>query len=174
MSETAWLLVPLRARPCEASLDARDQLRRLLRVCVVVNYMLDTYGPARDAYDPKALWPLLTEAVFLPTATLATLVRGNSGSQRQPNARADNEEMLPLELWGYEVSPFVRPVREKLCGLALKHVIVPTARGSANRDRLVAKTGVQFQVPYLVDPNTGVELFESPEILEYLEQVYTT
>jgi glutathione S-transferase len=28
-------------------------------------------------------------------------------------------------------------------------------------------------VPFLVDPNTGVELFESPEILEYLEAVYT-
>ena len=29
------------------------------------------------------------------------------------------------------------------------------------------------QVPYLVDPNTGVALFESPEILDYLEEVYT-
>ena len=135
--------------------------------------MLDTYGPARDAYDPKALWPLLTEAVFLPTATLATLVRGNSGSQRQPNARPDNEAMQPLQLWGYEPSPFVRPVREKLCALCLPHTLVPTARGSANRDALVRKTGVQFQVPYLVDPNTGVELFESPEIVEYLEAVYT-
>ena len=36
-----------------------------------------------------------------------------------------------------------------------------------------AKTGVQFQVPYLVDPNTGVALFESIEIIEYLEAVYT-
>ena len=71
------------------------------------------------------------------------------------------------------MSPFVRPVREKLCSLCLPHVIVPTARGSANRDRLIQRTGKQFQVPYLVDPNTGVELFESPEILEYLESVYT-
>ena len=36
-----------------------------------------------------------------------------------------------------------------------------------------AKTGVQFQVPYLVDPNTGVALFESLEIIEYLDAVYT-
>ena len=67
----------------------------------------------------------------------------------------------------------MRPVREKLCALCLRHVVVPTARGSPNRDKLIAKTGVQFQVPYLVDPNTGVELFESPEILDYLEEVYT-
>ena len=107
------------------------------------------------------------------TATLATLLRGLAGSQRQPNARPDNEAMQPLQLWGYEPSPFVRPVREKLCALCLPHTLVPTARGSANRDALVRKTGVQFQVPYLVDPNTGVELFESPDILDYLEEVYT-
>ena len=29
------------------------------------------------------------------------------------------------------------------------------------------------QVPFLKDPNTGVELFESPDILDYLEEVYT-
>jgi hypothetical protein len=29
----------------------------------------------------------------------------------------------------------------------------------------------RFQVPFLVDPNTGVEMFEGPEIIDYLEQV---
>ena len=67
----------------------------------------------------------------------------------------------------------MRPVREKLGSLCLKHVVIPTSRGSANRDRLVEKTGCQFQVPYLVDPNTGVSLFESPDIIDYLEEVYT-
>ena len=66
----------------------------------------------------------------------------------------------------------MRPVREKLCALCLRHVVIPTARGSPNRDKLIAKTGVQFQVPYLVDPNTGVELFESTEIVKYLDSVY--
>ena len=163
----------------------------------IVDYMLDTYGPPRDAYSDLVLWPLrphpnpnpnpnpnpssnpnqvlwpLRGAFMTTTATFATLFRGLAGSKRQANARPDNEEMLPLELWGYEPSPFVRPVREKLCGLCLRHVLVPTARGSANRDALIAKTGVQFQVPYLVDPNTGVALFESLEIIEYLDAVYT-
>jgi len=138
----------------------------------IVEYMLDTYGPSREAYDPKALWPL-RGGFLLATATYATLLRGLAGSKRQPNARPDNEAMQPLELWGYEPSPFVRPVREKLCALCLPHTLVPTSRGSANRDRLIQKTGVQFQVPYLVDPNTGVELFESPDIIDYLEAVYT-
>lgn len=29
-----------------------------------------------------------------------------------------------------------------------------------------------LQVPYLEDPNTGVEMFESAEIIEYLKQTY--
>ncbi len=51
--------------------------------------------------------------------------------------------------------------------------MVYAARGSANRNRLVAKTGQQFQVPFLADPNTGIEMFESREILKYLDEVYT-
>lgn len=94
------------------------------------------------------------------------------GSKRRNDARLDNELMQPIELWGYESSPFVRPVREMLGSLCLPHVMVSCARGSGNRDRMVEKTG-RFQVPYLVDRNTGVEMFESEEILEYLENVYT-
>jgi len=37
---------------------------------------------------------------------------------------------------------------------------------------MISKTG-RFQVPFLVDPNTGVEMYESAEICEYLEAVYT-
>jgi glutathione S-transferase len=37
---------------------------------------------------------------------------------------------------------------------------------------MVAKTG-RFQVPFLVDPNTGIEMYEGAEIVEYLEAVYT-
>jgi len=87
-------------------------------------------------------------------------------------ARPDTTSMRPLELWGYEASPFVRPVRERLVELALPHTLVCCARGSANRDRMVKRTG-RFQVPFLADPNTGVELFESSAIVEYLNEVYT-
>lgn len=37
---------------------------------------------------------------------------------------------------------------------------------------MVERTG-RFQVPYLVDNNTGIEMFEGPEIVQYLEAVYT-
>lgn len=35
------------------------------------------------------------------------------------------------------------------------------------------RTKGYFQAPYLVDPNTGIEMFESAEIVKYLEQTYT-
>lgn len=138
----------------------------------IIEYLLSTYGPPPDTYDRKALWPITFESFSVTTATLAAILRDFPGARRQDNARPDNEKMKPLELWGYECSPFVKPVREKLCSLCLPHKLVSCSRGSANRDIMIAKTG-RFQVPYLVDPNTGIEMFEGPEIVEYLEQVYT-
>lgn len=82
------------------------------------------------------------------------------------------QSLQPVTLWGYEGSPFVRPVRETLSSLGLAHIMVNCARGSANRDKLFEKTG-RFQVPYLEDPNTDVNMFESGEMVKYLLATYT-
>lgn len=138
-----------------------------------INYLLEKYGPPSDMFDKKALWPITWEAFSITTSTWCAIVRQIPAKARQSNARPDNEDMEPLELWGYEGSPFVAIVRTTLCALCLPHVLIPCSRGSANRDKLVAKTGRPFQVPYLVDPNTGIEMLESAEIVEYLQAVYT-
>jgi hypothetical protein len=137
-----------------------------------IEYMLNTYGPPEEKFDRKALWPITFEGFSIFTSTLAAILRGMPGGRKQANARPDNEQMEPLDLWGYESSPFVRPVREKLCSLCLPHKMISCPRGSANRDKMIEQTG-RFQVPFLVDPNTGIEMFEGPEIVEYLERVYT-
>ena len=49
---------------------------------------------------------------------------------------------------------------------------MPCARGSPNRDRIKKEQG-RFQVPFLRDPNTGAELYESAAIVDYLNDVYT-
>ena len=36
---------------------------------------------------------------------------------------------------------------------------------------MIEKTG-RFQVPFLEDPNTGIEMFESADIVEYVENTY--
>lgn len=146
----------------------------------IIQYLLDNYGPPKDSYDVKALWPITFEGFSIFTSGLAAVLSGMPGARRQANARSDNEDMLPLEVWGYECSPFCRPVFEKLCSLNLPHVVVSCSRGSVNRDRLLEKIsangedqGGQFQVPFLVDPNTGLELFESTAIIDYLDKAYT-
>ena len=75
-----------------------------------VHFLRPTTPPHRA---PQALWPLRGNFALL-TSTFAAIARGFAGSQRPDNARPDNEQMLPLELCGYEPSPFVRPVREKV------------------------------------------------------------
>ncbi|KAL3942112.1 MAG: hypothetical protein SGBAC_003649 [Bacillariaceae sp.] len=137
-----------------------------------IEYLLNTYGPSEDLFDRKALWPITFESFSVFTSTVVAVLKGMPGGKRQLNSRPDNEQMKPIELWGYESSPFVRPVREKLGALCLPHTMVSCPRGSANRDKMVQKTG-RFQVPFIVDPNTGIEMFESAEIVDYLEKVYT-
>ncbi len=62
-------------------------------------------------------------------------------------------------------------MREKLCELEIPHIIKTCARGSSKRDELFQKTGA-FQVPFIEDPNTGVNMFESAEIIRYLDRQY--
>jgi len=133
----------------------------------IVRYLYNNYGPGEAAIP----WTLADPFAWFSTS-YASVARGMAGAIPFPNARPDNPARQPLKLWGYEASPFVKLVRERLCSLMLPHIVVPASRGSANRDTLVANTG-RFQVPYLCDPNTDVEMFECPEILDYLEAVYT-
>ena len=54
----------------------------------------------------------------------------------------------------------------------LRKKLVPDyAPSQRNRVTLMDRAG-RIAVPYLVDPNTGVEMFESAAILDYLEQTY--
>ncbi|MDN8320021.1 glutathione S-transferase N-terminal domain-containing protein, partial [Acinetobacter baumannii] len=40
------------------------------------------------------------------------------------------------------------------------------------REKLLPVMQGKMQVPYLVDPNTGVKMFESAEIVKYLKKQY--
>jgi glutathione S-transferase len=39
------------------------------------------------------------------------------------------------------------------------------------REKLLAQLG-RIQVPYLEDPNTGTKMYESSDIMDYLERQY--
>ena len=100
-----------------------------------------------------------------PTGTLR---KGPSGAYyTRPSVTPEK----PLQFWAYEASPFCSLVRETLSELEIPYTLQPCARGSPRRTSLFNRTGT-FQVPYLEDPNTGVQMFESAEIIAYLRASY--
>ena len=123
-------------------------------------------------YHPQVIHIVFLLSIDITLILLYSLIT-KCRSRVLPNARPDNGAMKPVELWGYEGSPFVRPVREVLNSLALPHLMVYSGRGSSNRDVMREKTS-RFQVPYLEDPNTGIKMFESGAIVKYLMETYTT
>jgi len=55
--------------------------------------------------------------------------------------------------------------------LEIPYVLHNVAKNSPSRDAFVALSG-KMQVPYLVDPNGGVAMFESADIVDYLDATY--
>jgi glutathione S-transferase len=83
--------------------------------------------------------------------------------------RREPERML--ELWDFEGCPYCRKVREVLSELDLDYLEHPVAHGSPRRAELLRRGG-KMQVPYLADPNTRAELYESVDIIGYLNATY--
>ncbi len=138
-----------------------------------------------DRRAPSALRPTLMN---LAGAGLASLVRGPLGMQ----ARASHRPKQMLTLFSFESSPYSRPVRETLCALELPYHLInlgklewadmgpATMRFStgpykpkegSKREAFLKEHG-RVQVPFLIDPNHDVKMFESGEIIAYLEKTY--
>ncbi|KAI3434023.1 uncharacterized protein J3R85_007003 [Psidium guajava] len=127
----------------------------------IIKYLVTKYG---DGSVPV----LLSLGLFTTlTEGFAMIGRMGKGSSYSPAKLPPK----PLEIWAYEGSPFCKLVREVLVELELPHLVLSCARGSPKRQVLYEKAG-RFQVPYLEDPNTGVQMFESAEIVEYLRATY--
>jgi glutathione S-transferase len=76
-----------------------------------------------------------------------------------------------LELYEFEACPFCRKVREGLTAFDLDAVIYPCPRGSRYRATVLERGG-KAMFPFLVDPGTGAEMYESDDILRYLARTY--
>lgn len=148
----------------------------------IIEYLNATYaGSASVARG-------LRRSLAIASGIGATAVRGGRGH----NARPSRAPARPLELYSFESSPYSRLVREVLCELELPYLLrnggkarltdmgpafvrdrlfhAPAAT-SRNRTALLRHTG-RVQFPYLIDPNTGTEMFESSAIVGYLENHY--
>lgn len=127
----------------------------------IVRYLVTEYGTGQVPLG-LGLGPLT-----LASSGLASLARIGRGARARPS----REPAQRLELWSFEASPYCRLVREVLCELELPYLLHNVAKGSAKREAFVARSG-KMQVPWLRDPNTGRELFESADIVRYLEATY--
>ncbi|KAL0042144.1 hypothetical protein WJX77_004492 [Trebouxia sp. C0004] len=127
----------------------------------IINYLYNEYGDGNV--------PLLLKLGPLTAIsnTLALLPRINRGI----SYRKSKLPKKPVDLWAYEASPFCKLAREVLVELEIPHIYHSVARNSPKRQELIDKWDV-FQVPYIEDPNTGVAMFETPQIIEYLEKTY--
>ncbi|CDY67206.1 BnaCnng53930D, partial [Brassica napus] len=110
----------------------------------IVKYLFNQYGNGRGPSTG-----LLESTLF--TGWMPTLLRADPPPQM-------------LELFSYENNSYTRLVREALCELELPYVLHNIGEGST---RMRSLSGSD-KVPFLVDPNTGVQLGDYQKILAYL------
>lgn len=154
----------------------------------IIHYLFKHYGRTGTTPKKYAHYPKIPVAAF--AGTILNSARGVWVNKNILNREAPQQL---LELWGFEASPYTRIVRGVLTELELPFKFhnaakerwqdqglaalrlkpgkyVPLAGGK--RERILTVMGDNLQVPYLVDPNTGVKMFESAEIVKYLQQQY--
>lgn len=147
----------------------------------IINYLFKTYGQ-----KPVPLkWRL--SALNKKTSKLSGQLRGAGLVVKKSKKPAKL-----LELYSFESSPYARPVRELLCELEIPYLlhnvgkyelldyVLPKVRKlifprhqfkGLPRQELVKKGGFMM-VPYLIDPNTHVAMYESQDMIKYLNETY--
>lgn len=121
------------------------------------------------------------------------MLNGLRGGMAKPLKKNKPAPEQLLELWGFEASPYTRIVRGVLSELEIPYIYHNVAKerwqdyGPAKlrlkpgkyeplpggkREQLFTMMGNNIQVPYLVDPNTNVKMFESKDIVKYLKGQY--
>ncbi len=107
--------------------------------------------------------------IHLVLSWITTLTRFWAGWRGTP-ARVKPDQTLIL--YEFEGCPFCRIAREAVTGLQLSAEFRPCPkRGQRYRADLI-RIGGKAQFPYLIDPNTGTQMYESADIARYLYRTY--
>ncbi|PKI54997.1 hypothetical protein CRG98_024597 [Punica granatum] len=146
-------------------------------------------GPSPSTSFLSVLCPLLrlfsggdpsrdrNEALEVATSSLSTLARLPWGS-RSVLASEQNQEatisgpLMHLQIFEFEACPFCRRVREAMTELDLSVEIYPCPKGSARHRAMVRELGGKEQFPFMIDPNAGISMYESGDIVKYLFEKY--
>lgn len=155
---------------------------------VIIDYLFKHYG--KTGKTPTK-WKNLSKQPI--AGRLISSVRMMHGLKADATNLNKAAPATLLQLWSFEGSPFSRLVRERLCELELPYVLhnvakerwqdmgpavfrvkpgpyVPLAGGKRGKE--LANMQGRLQVPFLVDDNTGVKMFESKDIIQYLNRTY--
>lgn len=124
--------------------------------------------------DPAQERNYLLEVATSSLSTLARLPWGSTSLTDNLHTQESRAVDPPnqLQLYEFEACPFCRRVREAITELDLSVEIYPCPKGSIRHREFVRSVGGKEQFPFLVDPNTGMSMYESGEIVKYLFQQY--
>eukprot|EP00850_Spirogloea_muscicola_P017788 SM000156S02144 [mRNA] locus=s156:115670:119128:- [translate_table: standard] len=118
-----------------------------------------------DAAAPR------NRALEVLTSGLASMARLPWGSHVKAAPESKQPAKL-LQLYEFEACPFCRRTREALTELDLSAEVYPCPKDSVRHREFVRSQGGKEQFPYLVDPNTGISMYESGDIVRYLFKEY--
>ncbi|KAJ4850385.1 hypothetical protein Tsubulata_017628 [Turnera subulata] len=116
-------------------------------------------------------------ALEAATSSLSTLARLPWGSRSLSEGFSDSEATVsdppkPLQLFEFEACPFCRRVREAMTELDLSSEVYPCPKGSKRHREMVRQFGGKELFPFLIDPNAGISMYESGDIVKYLFKQY--
>jgi len=152
----------------------------------IAAYLIKTY-----AHQPKK-FKRLPRKLDLASLYLGSALMYRFGGITGLKSKPSKQPEKPLILYSFEASPYSKPVRARLSELELPYILRNTGKAartdigppmirdtlfkapkgtSPTRAWLAENTG-KVQVPYLIDENTGVAMYESEAILRYLDSTY--
>lgn len=164
---------------------------KLYESIAIIDYLFKHYGNSGKTPKKYAHYPKIPFVAF--AGTLINGARGVWINQKIIHREAPGQL---LELWGFEASPYTRVVRGVLTEFELPFIFHNVAKerwqdqglaalrlkpgqyvplSGGKREKVVSIMGRKtkdIQVPYLEDPNTGVQLFESEDIVKYIQKQY--
>lgn len=140
----------------------KDQV--LSGVNEILSYFEDRFDEYRISNSPA---PYLSDV-----ATYFRQGRGTSVSAAALPSSYTTTIYQPLILYDYENNQFCRLVREVLTELDLTYKLETASKKSPRRDKMAEITGGSTQCPFLIDPNTNKQMFESKDIIFYLYKQY--
>ncbi|HEX4843735.1 MAG TPA: glutathione S-transferase N-terminal domain-containing protein [Limnobacter sp.] len=160
---------------------------------VVINESADIIDYLASTYQSRIKSQRgLGRRLAVGSSVMASLFQARPSGFQGMKARPAKAPEQPLVLYSFESSPYSKPVRARLCELEIPYLLKNTPKGAMtdmgppvfrdklfkgpkgttrNRAWLAEHTG-KVQVPYLIDPNTGVAMYESADILKYLDATY--